>query len=469
MALGPEVSSPPELGADALRNLESGLRGEVLRPGHRDYDHARAVFNAMIDKHPALIIRCREVSDILRALDFAHRHDLVVAVRGGGHNVAGKAVCDHGMVIDLSPMKAIQVDPGARTVRAEPGLTWGEFDRVTQAHGLATTGGFVSTTGIAGLTLGGGLGWLMRKHGLACDNLQSVEIVTADGQQRRADATENPDLFWAVRGGGGNFGIVTAFQYQLQPVGQLVAGAVFFPLEQARDVLRFYRELMAAAPDELIAYALFLTSPDGVPMFAIAACYVGPLETGEQALRPIRRFGRPVADSVRPMSYLEMQSMFDPGFPSGRLNHWKSSVLPDLHDEAIDILVANSAAVPSPLSAWALEPFGGAVGRVGSDETAFTHRRARYNLVIVGMWTDPAESPTNIRWTRELWSAMQPFSSEAVYVNYLDADETDRVPEAYGAATYQRLRHLKERYDPGNFFRINQNIGPGGRVSPGSS
>lgn len=460
MAIGSGVTRPPELGAEALRKFETGLRGELFLPGHPNYDPARTLFNAMIDKHPALIVRCKEVADILRAVEFARTHNLLVAVRGGGHNVAGKALCDHGMVIDLSAMKGIRVDAVARTVRAEPGLTWGEFDRATQAHGLATTGGFISTTGIAGLTLGGGLGWLMRKYGLACDNLQSVEIVTADGQLRAADATENPDLLWAVRGGGGNFGIVTSFEYRLHELGQLMAGVVFFPLEQARDVLRFYRELMATAPDELMAYALFLTSPDGIPLCAIAVCYVGPLETGEQILGPVRSFGRPAADTVRPMSYLEIQSMFDPGFPFGRLNYWKSSVLPELSDEAIDMLVAQSATVPSPLSAWALEPFGGALGRVGADETAFPHRRALYSLVIVGMWTDPAESTTQVRWTREFWSAMQPFSSEAVYVNYLDTDDADRVPAAYGAATYQRLRLVKEKYDPGNFFRINQNIGP---------
>jgi FAD/FMN-containing dehydrogenase len=460
MAIGPEVTSPPDLDPSALKQFESGLHGDVVRAGHRDYDGARSIYNAMIDRRPAAIVRCREVSDILRTLDFAHRQSLVVAVRGGGHNVAGKALCDHGVVIDLSRMKRIHVDPRARTARAEPGLTWSEFDRATQEHGLATTGGFVSTTGIGGLTLGGGLGWLMRKHGLVIDNLQAVDIVTADGQIRRADAVENPDLFWGVRGGGGNFGVVTSFQYRLHPVGELLAGAVFFPLEQARGALRFYRDLMATAPDELIAYALFLTSPDGTPLCAIAACYVGSLEAGEEALRPIRNFGRPVADSVRPMSYVELQSMFDPGFPAGRLNYWKGSVLPELHDEAIDILVAQAAAVPSPLSAWALEPFGGAVSRVGRDETAFPHRQAQYNLVIVGIWTDPADSTTNIRWTRELWSALQPFSSEAVYVNYLDADETDRVPEAYGHATYERLQELKARYDPGNFFRVNQNIGP---------
>lgn len=460
MAIGSEVTGTPQLGAEALRRFETGLRGEVFRPGHAGYDPARRLFNAMIDKRPGLIVRCSEVPDVLRAVEFARLHNLLVAVRGGGHNVAGKALCDDGMVIDLSAMKGIRVDPSARTVRAEAGLTWGDFDRETQVYGLATTGGFISTTGIAGLTLGGGLGWLMRKYGLACDNLQSVEIVTADGQLRTANPTDNPDLFWGVRGGGGNFGIVTSFEYQLHPVGQLLAGVVFFPLEQAHAALQFYRELMATAPDEVMAYAVFLTSPEGTRLLAIPVCYVGPLETGEQTLRPLRSFGRPAADLVRPMAYPEIQSMFDPGFPPGRLNYWKSSFLRELTDEAIDTLVAHFATVPSPFSAVAIEPFGGAVGRVGIDETAFPHRRALYSLVIIGMWTEPAETTTHIRWTRELWAAMQPFSSEAVYVNYLDTDDADRVEAAYGAATFQRLRLLKERYDPGNFFRVNQNIGP---------
>jgi hypothetical protein len=457
MSIGSQVTGMPDISAEALRKFETGLRGELIRPGHANYDPARRIFNAMIDKHPAFIVRCKDVADILRSVEFARTHNIVVAVRGGGHNVAGKALCDHGIVIDLSALKGIRLDTLARTVRAEPGLTWGEFDRATQAHGLATTGGFITTTGISGLTLGGGLGWLMRKYGLACDNLRSVEIVTADGQLRTANAEENSDLFWGVRGGGGNFGIVTSFEYQLHPLGELLAGVVFFPLEQAREVLRFYRDFIASAPDELMAYGLFLTSPDGVPLCAIAVCYVGPIETGERILQPLREFGRPVADSVQPMSYLQVQSMFDPGFPFGRLNYWKSSILPQLSDDAIDILVAQSATVPSPLSAWALEPFGGAVNRVGTDETAFPHRRARFSLVIVGMWTDPAQTSTQVRWTREFWSSMQPFSSEAVYVNYLDADDTERVPAAYGP-TYERLRLLKQRYDPSNFFRINQNI-----------
>jgi FAD/FMN-containing dehydrogenase len=457
MAIGSEVT---QLETEALRELETALRGEVFRPGHPDYDPARTLFNAMIDKHPALIARCRTAPDVQRALEFAQRHHLPIAVRGGGHNIAGKALCDDGVVIDLSVMKEVRVDPAARTVRAGAGLTWGDFDRATQAHGLATTGGFISTTGIGGLTLGGGLGWLMRTYGLACDNLRSVEVVTADGQLRVADAEHDPDLFWAVRGGGGNFGVVTSFEYQLHPVGQLLAGVVFYPVDQARDALRFYRELMATAPDELMAYALFLTSPEGVPLFGIAACYVGPVETGERMLGPLRGFGRPVADLIQPMSYLQLQSMFDPGFPAGRLNYWKSSFLRELSDEAIDTLVARLAAFPSPLSAFALEPLGGAVSRVGVDQTAFHHRKVGFSLVIVSMWTDPAESARQIEWTREFWNAMQPFSSEAVYVNYLDADEAERVPAAYGAATYQRLRRIKERYDPENFFRSNQNIAP---------
>ncbi|MBA3497485.1 MAG: FAD-binding oxidoreductase [Gemmatimonadales bacterium] len=460
MAIGSEVTGTPELDADALRKFEAALRGEVLRAGHPGYDPARALYNAMIDRHPALIVRCRESSDVLRALEFARSHHLLVAVRGGGHNVAGKALCDDGMVIDLSGMKRIQVDPAARTARAEAGLTWGEFDRETQEHGLATTGGFISTTGIAGLTLGGGLGWLMRKHGLACDNLRSVEIVTADGQVRTADATENPDLFWAVRGGGGNFGIVTSFEYRLHPVGQMLAGVVFFPLEQAEAALRFYRDLMTTAPDEVMAYAVFLTSPEGARMLAIPVCYVGPLESAEQILRPLRSHASVAADLVRPMTYREIQSMFDAGFPSGRLNYWKSSFLRELSDEGIATLVAHFTAVPSGFSAVAIEPFGGVVARVGREETAFAHRHARYSLVIVSMWTDPAESAANIRWTREFWNAMQPFFSEAVYVNYLDTDDADRVQAAYDPRTYRRLQLVKERYDPGNFFRVNQNIGP---------
>ncbi len=458
MATGSHVT--PELGAEVLGKLQRRLRGELLRPGHPGFDAARAIFNAMIDKHPALIVRCKEVSDVQVALEFARGHNLLVAVRGGGHNVAGKALCDDGLVIDLSPMKGAHVDPAARTVLAEAGLTWGELDRETQAHGIATTGGFVSTTGIAGLTLGGGMGWLMRKHGLACDNLRSVQIVTADGQLRSAGETEDPDLFWGVRGGGGNFGIVTSFEYRLHPVGRMLAGVVFHPLEQAAGALRFYRDFMAAAPDEVMAYAVFLTSPEGARMFAIPVCYAGPLEKAEEALRPLRSFGPPAADQVGSMGYVEIQSMFDPAFPPGRLNYWKSNFLRELDDQAIDTIIRYFAAVPSPHSAVAIEPLGGAMSRVPVGQTAFPHRKAGYSLVIVSMWTDPAASAANVRWTRELWSAVQPFASEAVYVNYLDTDDADRVQNAYEPETYRRLRLLKRQYDPENVFRGNQNIGP---------
>lgn len=460
MSLGSGVIRPPAFAPEVLHQLEAGLRGEVLRPGHARYDAARAVHNALIDRHPALIVRCAGTGDIVRALAFARRHGLIVAIRAGGHNVAGKAVCDDGLVIDVSSMKGIDVDPDARIARAQAGLTWGEFDQATQAHGLATTGGFISTTGIAGLTLGGGLGWLMRAHGLACDNLRAVEIVTADGRVLTASDSEHPDLFWAVRGGGGNFGVVTSFEYRLHPVGPLLGGVIFFPLTEAAAALRLYRETMAGAPDELMAYAVFLTSPEGQRMFAVPVCYLGPAEQGEALLRPLRSHPGVAADMVQPMGYLELQRMFDPGFPAGRLNYWKSSALRDLSDEAIATLVAHFGAVPSAASTIAIEPFGGAMARVGADETAFAHRQASYSMVIVGMWTDPADSAANIHWTRSLWTAMQPFADPAVYVNYLDTDDTDRVTAAYGSATYQRLRRVKERYDPANVFRVNQNIDP---------
>ena len=461
MAIGSHSTGAAQLTPEIIESFERRLRGELLRPGQPAYDTARSIFNAMIDKRPALIARCKEVSDVQRSLEFAHRHDLLLAVRGGGHNVAGKAICDDGVVIDLTLMRAARVDPAARTVRAEAGLTWGQFDRETQAHGLATTGGFISTTGIAGLTLGGGMGWLMRKHGLACDNLKSVQIVTADGELRSAGETEHPDLFWGVRGGGGNFGIVTSFEYRLHPVGQMLAGVVFHPLERAVPALRFFRDFMAAAPDEVMAYGVFLTSPEGARMFAIPMCYVGPVEKAEQALGPLRSFGPPVADLVQPMDYIALQSMFDPAFPPGRLNYWKSNFLRGLDDQAIEALVTFFGTVPSPYSAIALEPLGGAMSRVPVDQTAFPHRTAAFSLLLVSMWADPATSAMNVKWTRELWSAMQPFASEAVYVNYLDADDADRVQSAYEPETYHRLRVLKQRYDPENIFRVNQNISPG--------
>jgi FAD/FMN-containing dehydrogenase len=443
-----------------IETLKASLRGELFQPGEEGYDAARTMYNAMIDRHPALIVRCAGVSDVITAVQFARSRNLLVAIRGGGHNVAGRAICDGGLVIDLSRMKGIHVDPVHCIARAEPGVTWSEFDRETQAFGLATTGGTVSSTGIAGLTLGGGIGWLMRTCGLACDNLVSVDLVTAEGRLLRASATENPDLFWGVRGAGANFGVVTSFEYQLHPVGPLLGGMLIHPFSKARDVLRFYRDVAATAPDELTALAALLTLPEGEPVVAIAPFYNGPMKAGEEVMQPLRAFGPPLADHVGPMSYLQVQTMLDAMMPAGLRNYWKTNFLKDLSDEAIDTLVTYFATVPSALTAAVIEQFGGAVGRIGEDETAFSPRDQRFNLAIASRWTDPAESEKHRQWTRELWDVMQPFATDAVYVNYLPEDEGDRVKALYGAAKYERLVRLKNTYDPTNFFQLNANIKP---------
>jgi FAD/FMN-containing dehydrogenase len=446
--------------AAKIKSFEALLRGALLLPGTTAYEAARRIHNAMIDRRPAFIVRCAGASDVVNAVNFARENELLVAVRAGGHNVAGTAVCDGGIMIDLSPLKGIRVDPADRTVRAAAGVTWGELDHETQAFGLATTGGAVSTTGIAGLTLGGGLGVLMRKYGLACDNLRSVDVVTADGKLVTASATENPDLFWAIRGGGGNFGIVTSFEYELHPVGTVLGGMVLYPLDRAEDVLAFYRDLTAAAPDELTAYAALVTSPEGVPMSAIFACYAGPLATGEALLRPLREFGPPVADLICPMPYTLVQRTFDASAPSGLLNYWKSSFLQELSADAMAAVAAAYAVVPSPLSSVVFEHLGGAVSRVGNDETAFSHRGARYSMTAASLWRDGSQSDQNIGWARRLWEAAQPAAGGAVYANYLSQDEGDaRVRAAYGS-NYERLATLKDRYDPTNLFRLNQNIKP---------
>ena len=456
-------------GEDALlretvvEELKASLRGEMLRPGDDGYDAAREIWNVMIDKRPGLIVRCAGVADIISAVNFARTNNLLVAVRGGGHNVAGNAVCDGGIMIDLSPMKSVRVDPVGRTARAEPGLTGGDFDRETQAFGLVTTQGIVSTMGIAGLTLGGGHGWLMRKYGLTCDNLLSVDIVTADGRFLTASATENAELFWGVRGGGGSFGIVTSFENRLYPVGTLLAGAVIHPMEKAEDALKFYRDYTIEAPDEVFTVAALMNSPDGFPALVFVVGYVGPIEEGEHVLRPIREFGSPLADRVRPMAYIELQTMLDASNAPGFRNYFKSNFLKGLSDDAIDTMVSHCRTLPSSMSRMVIEHLGGAAGRVGKDETAFDHRDAHYNLVVIGTWSDPAESDRNIGWARELWEAMQPFSTDGVYVNYLgqEGDEgADRVRDAYGSEKYERLVALKNEYDPTNLFRLNQNIKP---------
>jgi hypothetical protein len=450
------------LPAERVEHFKASLRGEGLGPGDADYEAARRVWNGMIDRRPALIARCAGIADVIQAVQFARAHNLAVAVRGGGHSIAGHGVCDGGLMIDLSRLKGIRVDPARRTVRAEPGVTWGEFDHETQAFGLATTGGIVPTTGIAGLTLGGGLGYLMRRFGLACDNLLSVDIVTADGELRTASTTENAELFWGLRGGGGNFGVVTSLEYRLHPVGPLVLGGfVFHPRAVAKDALRFYAQFTRTAPDELTTYFAFATSPEGQPVVVFITCYSGLLDQGEEVLRPLRQFGTPLADTVSAMPYTALQTLAGPLYPPGRLNYWKSSFLTQLDDAAFETLIAQFQMVPSPYSAMALEQLGGAVSRVGADETAFSQRTIPYSLIITSEWEDPAATDRNVSWTRECWAAMRPFESEAAYVNYLDADEQDRTRASYAGRTYERLVALKNQYDPSNLFRHNQNIGGG--------
>ncbi len=453
-----------------VREFGNALQGELVLPGDAGYDTGRRVWNGMIDRHPAMIAYCADAGDVIKSVQFAKTHGLLAAVRSGGHNVAGNSVCDGGIVIDLSRMKGIEVNAASRIVRAQAGLTWGELDRATQAYALATTGGIVSRTGIAGLTLGGGIGWLMRKFGVTCDNLLSVNMVTAEGRLVTASAEKNQDLFWGVRGGGGNFGIVTEFVYRLHEVGPAVlAGSVYYPASKCREVLRFYRDYIATIPDELTTmFAYMAASPNpalykllnGGPVTAIHVCYTGPMEKGDKVLKPLRQFGPPLLDAIRQMPYVELQSMLDPGAPPYQLNYWKSSHLKSLSDEAIDMLARCSAAITSPLSQVHLQHMGGAVQKTGEDEMAFSHRDALCALNIVTKWAEPRESEKHIQWTRDFEAAMRPFSTGGVYVNFLGEEGEDRVRAAYGPAKYVRLVALKKKYDPTNFFRMNQNIKP---------
>jgi FAD/FMN-containing dehydrogenase len=444
----------------AIDDLRSRVRGQVLTAADAGYDAARRIWNAMIDKRPALIARCEGAADVGEAVRFAGTHEMLVSVRGGGHNVAGTAVCNGGLMIDLSPMKGIRVDPEARTAWAQPGLLWQDFDHETQAYGLATTGGVVGETGIAGLTLGGGVGWLVRKHGLTCDNLLAVDVVTADGQLRHASSKANQDLFWALRGGGGNFGVVTAFHYQLHKVSTILGGLVIHPRTAARDVIRFHRDFITSAPEELTSYVALLTAPDGNPVVGIASCYCGDLLEGERVLRPLREFGSPLVDDIKAMPYAGMQGLLGPAFPWGNRNYWKSSFLRALPDVAIDDVVEQANQSKSPLSAVILEYYGGAASRVAVDATAFPHREASFNIVILGQWSDAAEDPTHISWVRNCWEAVNPWASGAVYMNALSGDEgPEVVRDAYGA-NYSRLAVLKAQLDPKNLFRMNQNITP---------
>jgi len=454
-----------------VQKFKASFRGELIRPGDSGYDEARKIWNGMIDKHPALIARCTGAVDVINAVNFARANKQLVAVRGGGHNVAGNAVCDGGIVIDLSRMKGIRIDPVRRTARVEPGLTWGEFDRETQAFGFALPGGIQSTTGIAGFTVGGGFGYLSRKYGLTVDNLLAADVVTADGRLLIASKTENSDLFWGIRGGGGNFGIVTSFEFRLHPVGPVILGGMLlYPLSKAKEVLQFYRDYSAKVSEELSIFFGFVTAPkaphipehtQGNPVLAVIISYAGAIEEGERIIQPLRKFGPPDVDLVEPKPYVTLQSMLDAANPPGWQNYWKSEYLKGFNDKTIDILVDYAAKRPSPMSKIIIGHLLGAVNRVKDDETPYSHRDAPFIINIISMWSDTTKNEENIKWARDLWNAVQPFATGGVYVNFLMTEGADRVMAAYGKKKYERLVALKNKYDPTNFFSMNQNIKPG--------
>jgi FAD/FMN-containing dehydrogenase len=442
---------------------------EVLRPGDPDYDEVRRVHNGMIDKRPALIVRCRSAQHVAAAVRTAREEGLEISVRGCGHNVAGRAVRDGALMIDLNTMKSANVDPDTGTVRAEPGLNWGELNAATQAHGLAVTGGTISTTGISGLTLGGGFGWLMGKYGFAADNLIAAEVVTANGEIVTASAESHPDLFWALRGGGGNFGVVTEFTYQLHPVGPIVTGGFnFWPYEQAVDVVRLFRDHSRTISDDLSLVGALVRSPEEPfpALVGIIACHVGPEEEAERELAAIREFGEPVVEAIIRKPYSDVNAQYDFGFPDRALNYWKSSFLASLPDEAIESMVADFAQCPSRRSILMMEDVHGAATRVPVTATAIPHRAAGFNLLIPSVWWDPAETDANVEWTRRTFDNVQPFQAEGRYVNYLDDDEAQRGPDpvhaAYGV-NYERLVDVKTAYDPDNLFHLNYNIPPRGQ------
>jgi FAD/FMN-containing dehydrogenase len=435
------------------------IAAHVIRPDDPGYDDARAVFNAMIDRRPLAIVGCRDALDVAAGIRYARDHDLVLSVRGGGHGVAGNAVCDGGVMLDLSGMKDVTVDPAQQTARAGPGLLLGELDAATQRFGLATPLGAMSGTGIAGLTLGGGLGWLNPQYGLACDNLIGAEVVTADGDILHVGPDEHPDLLWGLRGGGGNLAVVTSFVYRLHPVSSVLAGALAHRWAAAPDVLRHHHAFMASAPDELASAVSLGLDAAGAPAVSIVVCWSGDPAEGERVLRPLRSFGPPIGDSIGVLPYLDWQRAPDPGFPRGRLHYWKSGYLRHLTDAALDALLAIVPTIPTPATGIGLQGLRGAAARVPIEATAFPHRAEQYDLLILAQWSEPARTDEHVGWARAAFDAMRPHLEDAVYVNNLGAEGPERVRSAYGP-NHARLAAIKRIYDPTNVFRLNQNVPP---------
>ena len=464
------VYNDSRLTDDVVATLRARLRGQVITPSDAEYDGARRVWNARIDRFPGAIARCADASDVVVGVNVARAARVDLAVRGGGHDVAGNGTCDGGLVLDLGAMKAIQVDPVYKSARVAPGVVWGELDAATTTHGLAVTGGQISSTGVAGLTLGGGLGWLMRERGLTVDSLLSIDLVTAAGERVHASDTRHADLFWAVRGGGGNFGVVTRFEFRLRPLGEIVGGTVAHGIERAADVLEFFQGYAETAPETLTPMAYFFHAPDidaipepmrGRAIASIAVCCTGaPAET-DVLLGPLHAFGPPLVDRIQPMPYTTLQRLFDAGSLAGAQNYWKSWYLRSLTADARAVIVEYVNRITSPVSIVLVTPLGGAVGRVAADATAFGHREAAYVLEILAKWDDPsADATPHIAWADAFFEAMRPFSTGGAYVNFLGNEGVERVRAAYSPAGLARLSEIKRRYDPGNFFHVNQNIAP---------
>jgi FAD/FMN-containing dehydrogenase len=457
------------LGSETLDALRQTLRGNLCLAQEAGYDEARTIWNAMIDRHPGAVVRCRGAADIIRAVRFAREHGLLLAVRGGGHNIAGNAVCEGGLLIDLSPMRSVRIDPARRTARVEPGATLGEFDKEAQAFGLATPLGINSTTGVAGLTLGGGFGWLSRKFGLAADNLISVDVVTAEGELVQASATENSDLFWALRGGGGNFGVVSSFEFRLHPVGPMVlSGLIVHPFAPAKELLAGYRQAASKAPDELTVWVVLRQAPPlpflptevhGKEILVFAVCYTGDEADGKRELEPLRALGEPIADVIGMQPYAAWQTAFDPLLTPGAYNYWKSHNFMELSDGLLDTLAGHAARLPTAECEIFIGQLGGTTSRVAVDATAYPHRNANFVMNVHTRWREPADERRSIEWARQLFAETAPHATGGVYVNFMPEDEIDRVSSAYGA-NYARLAALKAKYDPGNLFRLNQNVQP---------